>query len=68
MGEESFILWSVLFSGIGLGFFSFGRKQKAIIPFISGVLLMAMPYFLASVTSLFIAAIILMAIPYFIRL
>jgi hypothetical protein len=30
--DESLLLWGLLFSMIGLGFFIYGRKQKAMAP------------------------------------
>ncbi len=65
--NESMLLWSVLFGGIGLGFFSYGRKQKAVVPLVTGMVLMIYPYFVPSVTVLVIVGILLVLLPYFIR-
>tara|TARA_R110000751_G_scaffold102527_2_gene197147 strand:- start:41 stop:229 length:189 start_codon:yes stop_codon:yes gene_type:complete len=61
------MLWSVLFGGIGIGFFMYGRKQKAIVPLCTGLALFVFPYFMSSVTMLLIVGVILVAIPYFIK-
>ena len=61
------MFWGVLFGGIGLGYFIYGKKQKKIIPFCVGIALFALPYLFSSVLILVIAAIILMAIPYFVK-
>lgn len=66
--NESIMVWSVLFGGIGIGFLTYGRKQKAIVPFSVGLALFAFPYFMPSVTALLIVGIILVAIPYFIKI
>ena len=66
--SEAILLWSVLFGGIGIGFFSYGRKQKAIVPLLTGLALLVFPYFMPSVTVLAIVGIVLVSIPYFIRL
>lgn len=68
MMSESIMMWSVLFGGIGLGYFTYGRKQKAIVPFCVGLALFVFPYFMPSVTVLLIVGIILVAIPYFIKI
>ncbi len=68
MDSSSIIVWSVLFGGIGLGFFLYGKKQRAIVPLFIGVALFIFPYFMTSVAMLLIVGIILIAIPYFIRL
>lgn len=66
--NESILLWSVLFGGFGIGFFSYGRKQKSVVPLVTGLALMAYPYFMPSVTVLIIVGIALIAVPYFIKL
>jgi len=62
------LLWGVLFSSIGLGFFIYGKKQKANVPFVCGILLMIYPYFISSSTTLLVlVGCILTAIPFLIR-
>jgi len=68
MSDPSIMLWSVLFGGIGLGFFIYGKKQRAIVPLFSGIALFIFPYFMPSVLTLVIVGIVLIAIPYFIKL
>jgi predicted membrane protein len=67
MDNEALLLWSVIFSSIGLGFFFYGKKQLSIMPFISGLALMVYPYFVDTVSLIFGVGIILIALPYFIR-
>ena len=62
------MLWSVLFGGIGIGYFMYGKKQKAIVPLCTGLALFVFPYFMSSVTMLLIVGVILVAIPYFIKI
>lgn len=62
------LLWGVLFSSIGLGFFIYGKKQKANIPFVCGILLMIYPYLISNSTALLVLiGSILTAIPFLIR-
>jgi len=68
MQSESLLLWGILFGGIGLGYFTYGKKQKAIIPLSSGVALMVLPYFLPTVLWMIMAGVLLVALPYFVRL
>ena len=68
MESSSILIWSVLFGGFGIGYFIYGKKQRAIVPLLTGLALLAFPYFVSSLTMLFIIGIILIAIPYFIRL
>ncbi|MEK7991258.1 MAG: hypothetical protein VSS52_009650 [Thiotrichaceae bacterium] len=64
----SIMVWSVLFNGIGLGFFMYGKKQKAIVPLCTGLALFIFPYFMSSVAMLLIVGVILVSIPYFIKI
>jgi hypothetical protein len=65
--NEAALLWGVLFSSIGLGYFIYGRKQSKLIPLLCGVALMVYPYFMPNTVVLFIIGAIFAAVPYFIR-
>jgi len=67
MESEALLLWGVLFSSIGLGFFVYGRKQRSIMPLLTGLALMVYPYFVDTVMLLIGAGIVLIALPYFVR-
>ena len=62
------LLWGVLFSSIGLGFFLYGKKQRAVVPLVCGLVLMIYPYFIPNVVALVAIGVVLSAIPYFLRL
>ena len=64
----SLLLWSLLFSSVGLGFFLYGKKQQAVVPLFSGLALMIYPYFVSSSILLVAIGVVLVAVPYFIRL
>ena len=66
--DMSVLLWGVLFSSIGLGFFLYGKKQRAVVPLVCGLVLMIYPYFIPNVVVLVLIGIVLTAIPYFLRL
>jgi len=68
MESTSTLIWGMLFGAIGIGFFSYGRKQRALIPLFTGIALFVFPYFVPNVTVLLIVGAALVAIPYFIRL
>ncbi|MFQ5742417.1 MAG: hypothetical protein ACE5HV_02380 [Acidobacteriota bacterium] len=67
MDVSASIIWSMLFSTIGLGYFVYGRRQKRGVALLSGVALMAYPYFVSSMLLIIMIGIGLMALPYFIR-
>ncbi|MCG6878598.1 MAG: hypothetical protein LJE96_05550 [Deltaproteobacteria bacterium] len=66
--NTSTLIWGVMFGSIGLGFFVYGKKQKAIIPFFCGIVLMVFPYFASNLYILIFSGIILVALPFFIKI
>lgn len=66
MGVAS-LLWSVLFSAVGLGYFLYGKKQTAVVPLVCGVALMIFPYFVSNLWLMLLIGAALCAGPYFIR-
>ena len=66
--DISILMWGLIFGSIGLGFFVYGKKQKAVIPLFSGIGLMVIPYFISNIFILVISDIFLIALPYFIRI
>lgn len=65
--NTSLLLWSLLFSSIGLGYFIYGKRQKAVAPLFCGLGLMIYPYFVSSSILLVAIGVVLMALPYFVR-
>ena len=61
------LLWGLLFSSIGLGFFLYGRKQRAVVPLVCGLVLMIYPYFIPNVIAVVAIGVVLTAVPYFFR-
>ncbi len=64
MENTTQLIWSILFGGIGLEFFTYGKKQKAVVPFVIGVALFVFPYFITNAYLLVIGGIVLVAIPF----
>lgn len=65
--QASLLLWGLLFSSIGLGFFLYGKKQRAAVPLVCGLVLMVYPYFISNVMLLMGIGVVIAAIPYFFR-
>jgi len=68
MEGTSLLIWGVLFGAIGLGFFTYGRKQKAVAPLFTGIALFTVPYFVSNVYMLVIIGGVLVALPFFVRI
>jgi predicted membrane protein len=65
--DVGILLWGLLFSSIGLGFFLYGKKQRAVVPLVCGLVLMIYPYFIPNVIALVAIGVVLTAVPYFFR-
>jgi len=68
MEGTSLLVWGVMFGAIGLGFFTYGRKQKAVVPLVAGIALFVIPYFISNVYLLVLSGVALVALPYFLRI
>lgn len=66
--NTSQLLLGVLFSSIGLGYFIYGKKQKSIVPFLCGLVLMIFPYFIENTGLIILIGAVVSAVPYFVRL
>ena len=66
--NSSQLLFGALFGSIGLGYFIYGKKQKIVVPFIVGILLMTYSYFIENTMLLVGIGTFLTILPYFIRL
>lgn len=62
------LLWGVLFSSIGLGYFIYGRKQQQLVPLLCGIGLMGFTFFVSNDWVLVGIGAGLMAVPYFVRI
>ncbi len=65
--DTASLLWGLLFGSIGLGYFVYGKNQKALVPALCGLALMVFPYFISSTLLMVIVGAALMAIPWFVR-
>ena len=66
--SASSLFWGLLFGSVGLGFFVYGKKQKAVVPMVCGLVLMIFPYFIANTILLVAIGVALIALPYFVRI
>ena len=68
MTGSSSMLWGIIFGSFGFGFFSYGKKQKAVVPLCTGIALMVVPYFVNNVYAVVAVGIALIVLPYFVRI
>lgn len=70
MFSQSMLLWGLLFGSFGLGYFTYGRKERAVVPLACGIGLMVVPcipFFIAHTILMAIVGGVLMVTPYFLR-
>lgn len=66
MFDTNYLLISLIFSSIGLGYFIYGKKQKHTVAYYTGLCLMACPYIITD--PMLMAGIGLMFVPTFVRI
>lgn len=63
MFETSYLLLSLVFSSIGLGYFIYGKKQKRKVIYYCGLVLMVYPYVITDTNLLLLIGALLLALP-----
>ena len=66
--NTALMLWGLLFSSIGFGYFIYGRKQSHRIALYSGIALMVYPYFVQNSAIMVVAGVLLMLTPKYIKI
>lgn len=63
MFETSYLLLSLVFSSIGLGYFIYGKKQKKKAIYYTGIALMVFPYAITGTNQMLLIGVALLALP-----
>ena len=63
MLDTGYLLTSLIFSSIGIGYFIYGKKQQHKVARYAGIGLMIYPYFISAVPAMIITGIALMTAP-----
>jgi hypothetical protein len=66
--NTSLLLWSLLFSSVGIGYFIYGRKQGNKIVLYSGLGLMVSPYFVDTLLAMILIGVGLILLPRFLKI
>jgi hypothetical protein len=66
--NTAWLIWGLVFSSVGFGYFIYGKRQKAVVPAVCGLILMVYPYFITGTGLLVSIGAALMAIPYFLKI
>jgi hypothetical protein len=62
------LFFGLIFGSVGLGFFIYGKQQKAAVPLVCGLALMVFPYFVSNSIVLVVIGGALIMIPYYVRI
>lgn len=62
--DSNFLFASLLWGSVGVGYCIYGRRQRAIIPFLGGVAMIAVSYFVGSALLMSLLCIGLMVAVY----
>jgi len=68
MFDTNILMSSLIFGSIGMWYFIYGKKDRKIIPLLSGIIMMIYPYFITNIYYSVLLGIFLMVIPFFIRI
>lgn len=66
MPDTGYLLISLIFSSIGVGYFIYGKKQQHTVARYAGIGLMIYPYFVTAAPAMIITGLALMCAPRFI--
>lgn len=61
------LIWGVLFSSIGIGYFMYGKSQSRVLTMVCGLGLIVYPYFVGSALWMVLIGVSLSAAPWYWR-
>lgn len=67
MTMETTVMVSGLLSAIGAGYCIYGKRQRQVIPLLTGIALCVYPYFVSNGYALVAIGLLLMALPWWVR-
>ncbi|QPN60985.1 hypothetical protein H8F24_06585 [Synechococcus sp. CBW1002] len=67
MPSPAELMLSLMLGFVGMAYVLYGRKQDALVPLVSGILLMIVPFFLPGVLPQLIVGLLLIALPFLVQ-
>ena len=67
LGNENTLIASLIWGSVGLGFFIYGKKQRAMIALFGGILITGFSYFIASALYMSLASIAAIVAIFFLK-
>jgi hypothetical protein len=65
--ETASLLWGVVFGAVGAGYMLYGKRQRAPVPMVCGLALVAFTWFVTSTWAIVLVGAALMAAPFVVR-
>jgi hypothetical protein len=61
------IVWALLFGAVGIGYFTYGRRQDHKSALLAGIALMIYPYFVSGTLAMVAVGAALLALPFLLK-
>lgn len=61
------LVWGLLFGSIGIGYLTYGRRQRAVLPFLCGIGLIAVPYLVSGAILTVGVGLALLVLPFVVK-
>ena len=65
--DETKLVWGLLFGAVGIGYLVYGRRQRILMPFLTGVGLIGLPYVFDNIGILLLVGAVLVALPFVVK-
>ena len=65
--DDNTLLWGMVFGSFGMGYISYGKKQKRTVALLCGIALIVFPYFVTDTLWMIVTGLALLAAPFFAR-
>lgn len=67
MVDTANIVWALLFGAVGIGYFTYGRRQDHKSALLAGMALMIYPYFVSGTLAMVAVGAALLALPFLLK-
>lgn len=67
MVDTANIVWALLFGAVGIGYFTYGRRQDHKSALLAGIALMIYPYFVSGTVAMVAVGAALLALPFLLK-
>ncbi len=62
------LVWGMLFGLLGMGYLAYARRQREVVPLLSGVGLIVSPYLISNIYGLMALGVLFSVLPFYLEL